>query len=161
MTRSRWNGSLALAGVLVVLAAASSTNGAQQSPNTPVAIVAESILDARTREVSAQLRCPVCQGLSLQDSPSELAQQMRDVVRQQLAAGRTPAEVRAYFVGRYGEWILTRPEPHGFNWFVYALPLVLLAGGAWLLVFAVRKWTTGAPPLAGASSPSGGAGTAS
>jgi cytochrome c-type biogenesis protein CcmH len=161
MTRARWTGSLALAGGIVAFAAVSRAGSAQQSPTTPAAIVAESILDARTREVSSQLRCPVCQGLSLQDSPSELSQQMRDVVRQQLAAGRTPAEVRAYFVGRYGEWILTRPEPHGFNWFVYALPLVLLAGGAWLLMFAVRKWTTRAPPLAEASSPSGGAGTAS
>jgi cytochrome c-type biogenesis protein CcmH/NrfF len=160
MTRVRWSGSLALAGAIVAFTAASSSGGAQQSPRAPAAIVAESILDARTREVSSQLRCPVCQGLSLQDSPSELSQQMRDVVRQQLAAGRNPAEVRAYFVGRYGEWILMRPEPHGFNWVVYALPLVLLAGGAWLLVFAVRKWTTDAPPLAGSRSPSGGARTA-
>jgi cytochrome c-type biogenesis protein CcmH len=158
MIRLRRTGLLAMAGAIVVTLA-SHAGGAQQKPATPAAVVAESILDARTREVSSQLRCPVCQGLSLQDSPSELSQQMRDVVRQQLAAGRTPAEVRAYFVGRYGEWILTRPEPHGFNWVVYALPLLFLAGGAWVLVFAVRKWTTVPPPLAGAGSPSGGRGT--
>jgi cytochrome c-type biogenesis protein CcmH len=126
----------------------------------PAPVVAESILDARTRELSSQLRCPVCQGLSLQDSPSELSQQMRDVVRQQLAAGRSPAEVRAYFVGRYGEWILMRPEPHGFNWIVYALPLVLLAGGGWILALAVRKWTA-AHPVAEAPLPSGRSGIAS
>ena len=126
----------------------------------PAAVVAESTLDARTRELSSQLRCPVCQGLSLQDSPSELSQQMRDVVRQQLAAGRTPADVRAYFVGRYGEWILMRPEPHGFNWVVYAMPLILLAGGGWILALAVRKWTV-AHPSPGASVASGGTGIAS
>lgn len=158
MIRLGRTGLLGMAGAIVVTLA-SRTGVAQQSPATPAAVVAESILDARTREVSSQLRCPVCQGLSLQDSPSELSQQMRDVVRQQLAAGRTPAEVRAYFVGRYGEWILTRPEPHGFNWVVYALPLLLLAGGAWVLAFAVRKWTTVPSPLAGAASPSGGPGT--
>jgi cytochrome c-type biogenesis protein CcmH len=115
-----------------------------QAP-TPAAAAVESTLDARTRQLAAQLRCPVCQGLSLQDSPSELSQQMRDVIRQQLAAGRTPDEVKAYFVGRYGEWILMEPQAHGFNWIVYGLPLFILAGAAWTLVIALRKWT-GAPP---------------
>ncbi|HEY7394345.1 MAG TPA: cytochrome c-type biogenesis protein [Gemmatimonadaceae bacterium] len=111
----------------------------------PTPAAAESTLDARTRQLAAQLRCPVCQGLSLQDSPSELSQQMRDVVRQQLAAGRTPDEVKAYFVGRYGEWILMEPQAHGFNWIVYVLPLLILAGAAWTLSKALRKWTR-APP---------------
>jgi cytochrome c-type biogenesis protein CcmH len=155
MTRRR------LALVVIASVLPSVTAVAQHVAPTPPATVAESVLDARTREVSSQLRCPVCQGLSLQDSPSELSQQMRDVVRQQLAAGRTPAEVRAYFVGRYGEWILTRPEPHGFNWVVYALPLLVLAGGAWMLAFAVRKWTAPSHPLADAPLPSGGPGTPS
>jgi cytochrome c-type biogenesis protein CcmH len=143
----------------IVVPIARRDGGAQQVSVAPPPVVAESILDARTRELSSQLRCPVCQGLSLQDSPSELSQQMRDVVRQQLAAGRTPAEVRAYFVGRYGEWILMRPEPHGFNWIVYALPLLVLAGGGWILALAVRKWTIVASPLPSSPTPSGGPGT--
>lgn len=147
-------------GAAVLVAAVPARAIAQTRAAAPPSVAAESTLDARTRELASQLRCPVCQGLSLQDSPSELSQQMRDVVRQQLAAGKTPAEIRAYFVGRYGEWILMRPEPHGFNWVVYALPLVLLAGGAWFLVFAVRKWTTAAPSPAETHSPSGTPGTA-
>jgi cytochrome c-type biogenesis protein CcmH len=119
-----------------------------QAP-APAAAAADSTLDARTRQLTAQLRCPVCQGLSLQDSPSELSQQMRDVVRQQLAAGRTPDEVKAYFVGRYGEWILMEPQAHGFNWIVYVLPLLLLAGAAWTLASALRKWTRAPPPSPG------------
>jgi cytochrome c-type biogenesis protein CcmH len=103
----------------------------------------DSVLEARTSTVAAQLRCPVCQGLSLQDSPSELAQSMRAVVRDQLARGRTPDEVKAYFVSKYGEWILLAPEPRGFNLVAYAVPfLVVLAGGA-LIVIAVRRWTSG------------------
>jgi cytochrome c-type biogenesis protein CcmH len=159
MTRSHALRLLSL-GAAVLVAAVPARAIAQTKAPAPPSVAAESTLDARTRELASQLRCPVCQGLSLQDSPSELSQQMRDVVRQQLAAGKTPAEIRAYFVGRYGEWILMRPEPHGFNWVVYALPLVLLAGGAWFLVFAVRKWTTPAPSLAEARSPSGTPGTA-
>jgi cytochrome c-type biogenesis protein CcmH/NrfF len=123
---------------VAVLAPRSPNHLMAQQPRT---VAAESALDARTRELAAQLRCPVCQGLSLQDSPSELSQEMRDVVKSQLAAGRTPDEVKAYFVGRYGEWILMEPTRHGFNWIVYVLPFAVLAGGVWTLVVSLRRWT--------------------
>ncbi|MHB1169231.1 MAG: cytochrome c-type biogenesis protein [Longimicrobiales bacterium] len=102
--------------------------------------VAETQLDRDVRAVSAQLRCPVCQGLSLQDSPSELSQEMKDVVRQQLAEGRTPEEVKAYFVSKYGEWILMEPKPEGFNLAVYALPILGLIAGAAFVFFTARRW---------------------
>lgn len=102
--------------------------------------VAETQLDRDVRAVSAQLRCPVCQGLSLQDSPSELSQEMKDVVRQQLAEGRTPEEVKAYFVSKYGEWILMEPKPEGFNLAVYALPIIGLIAGAAFVFFTARRW---------------------
>lgn len=102
---------------------------------------ADSVLDARTREVASQLRCPVCQGLSLQDSPSELSQQMRDLVRQQLAAGKTPDEVKQYFVDRYGVWILMEPPKQGFSGLVYVIPLMMLLVGAIVILLAVRRWT--------------------
>ncbi|MBI4408850.1 MAG: cytochrome c-type biogenesis protein CcmH [Gemmatimonadetes bacterium] len=98
-------------------------------------------LEARTRLVASQLRCPVCQGLSIQDSPSELAQEMKQVVRAQLAAGRTPDEVKAYFVARYGEWILLEPEPRGFNLAVYLLPVLALLAGLAVVGVVVRRWT--------------------
>jgi cytochrome c-type biogenesis protein CcmH len=101
----------------------------------------DSVLEARTSAVAAQLRCPVCQGLSIQDSPSDLAQSMRVVVRDQLAAGKTPEEVQAYFVSKYGEWILLAPKAQGFNVVAYALPvLAVLVGGA-VIGVAVRRWT--------------------
>jgi cytochrome c-type biogenesis protein CcmH len=84
----------------------------------------------------------VCQGLSLADSPSELSMQMKQVVRDQLAAGKSPEEVKAYFVSKYGEWILLEPKPRGMNLAVYLLPLFLLVGGGGLIVVMVRKWTT-------------------
>lgn len=58
---------------------------------------ADSVLEARTAAVAADLRCPVCQGLSIQDSPTELALQMRGVVKDQLRAGKSPDDVKAYF----------------------------------------------------------------
>jgi cytochrome c-type biogenesis protein CcmH len=121
--------------------------GGQQPPtgaavsDTNLTTVADSALEARTSAVASQLRCPVCQGLSIQDSPSELARSMRSLVRQQLAAGKSPAQVEAYFVSKYGEWILLAPSAHGFNLLAYAAPLVLVVGGALLVAVAVRRWT--------------------
>lgn len=108
-------------------------------------VLSDSILDARTKEVAAELRCPVCQGLSIQDSPSELSQQMKQLVRDQLKAGKSPEEVKAYFVSKYGEWILLEPKPHGMNLAVYLAPFVLLLGGGALIVVMVRKWTKDQP----------------
>lgn len=110
--------------------------------------VRDSALEARTSDVARQLRCPVCQGLSIQDSPSELSQSMRAVVRDQLAAGKSPDEVKAYFVSKYGEWILLAPAAHGFNLVAYALPVVVVLGGCFLIFLAVRRWTHNAPVIA-------------
>lgn len=101
----------------------------------------DSALEARTSAVAAQLRCPVCQGLSIQDSPSELAQSMRSVVREQIAAGKTPDEIEAYFVSKYGEWILLAPKPKGFNIVAYAIPVLAVLCGGGAIALAVRKWT--------------------
>ena len=118
----------------LAFAAVGSLNQQQQTQ-------ADSLLEARTAVVAAQLRCPVCQGLSIQDSPSELSQQMRAVVKDQLRAGKSPDEVKAYFVSKYGEWILLEPKPVGFNLLVYALPVLLVAVGLGVIFVSVRKWT--------------------
>ena len=111
--------------------------------DTTVRTTGDSALEARTSAVAAQLRCPVCQGLSIQDSPSELAQSMRSLVRDQLAEGKTPEQVKSYFVSKYGEWILLSPAPHGFNLLAYAVPLLIVIGGGAVIVLAVRRWTAG------------------
>ena len=122
-----------------------------QQVSAPALTRADSILDARTKHVAAELRCPVCQGLSLADSPSQLAQEMRNVVKDQLRAGKSDEEVKAYFVSKYGEWILLEPPARGFNLAVYVLPVVLLLGGAGVVGYLARKWSRdggGRPPPA-------------
>jgi cytochrome c-type biogenesis protein CcmH len=118
-----------------------------QTPGADTAIrlrtPADSALEARTSAVASQLRCPVCQGLSIQDSPSELAQSMRSLVRDQLAEGKSPDQVKAYFVSKYGEWILLSPPPHGFNLLAYVVPVLIVLGGGALIALAVRRWTAG------------------
>jgi cytochrome c-type biogenesis protein CcmH len=65
--------------------------------------------EATVQAIAAELRCVVCQNLSVGDSPSETANQMRAIIRQRLAAGDTPEQVIAYFVEKYGLWILLAP----------------------------------------------------
>jgi cytochrome c-type biogenesis protein CcmH/NrfF len=104
-------------------------------------VVEETLIDRQTREISAQLRCVVCQGLSLQDSPSQLAQEMRSIVREKLEEGMEPAEVKAWFVEKYGEWVLLEPDPRGFNLVVYILPIAMFFGGAGFVFLKARSWT--------------------
>ncbi len=107
-----------------------------QGPQPP-----DSALEARVRALSSELRCPVCQGESIQDSPAALAVEMKAVVREQLAAGRTPDDVKAYFVDKYGEWILLRPRASGWNILVYAMPMLALLIGVAVIVRATRRWS--------------------
>ena len=157
--RSVWQGRGRRVQILLVAAVISTASifsiaAAQPAPTTPrpsagsgqaptPRIPRDSVLDARTREVASGLRCPVCQGESIEQSPSELAQELKSVVREQLAAGRTPDQVREYFVARYGEWILLQPRATGFNVAVYLVPPLLLLAGAALIVVLLKRWTRG------------------
>ena len=104
--------------------------------------------DQTVHEVAAQLRCVVCQALSVADSPSETASQMRAVIRERLAAGETPEQVRAYFVEKYGDWILLSPPKSGFNLLVWVLPFVGVGIGLVLIWRSVRRWSRAAPSTA-------------
>src|SRR5215475_6586873 len=97
-------------------------------------------------EVAAQLRCVVCQNLSVADSPSEMAGQMRAIVRERLAAGQTPAQVRQYFVERYGDWILLAPPRRGFTLLVWVVPYIATLLGIALVAVLVTRWTRQRPP---------------
>ena len=90
--------------------------------------------------VAKQLRCPVCQQLSILDSPADLAVEMRAVVRERLEAGDSEEEVLAYFVSKYGQWVLLDPPKEGFNLVVWLAPLVLLLGGAVVLGKVFAGW---------------------
>ena len=95
--------------------------------------------DERVHEIGAGLRCPVCLNLSVADSPSPLAGEMRTEIETQLRAGRSPEQIRAFFVDRYGEWILLSPLRHGWNLLPWAVPIVGLAAGVAVWVAFVRR----------------------
>ena len=81
------------------------------------------------------LRCPVCQGMPISDSPADMAQSMMAKVRTMHSEGKSEEEILKYFTDRYGDWVLLKPKASGFNWLVWGLPpVVLLLGlGAALL----------------------------
>jgi cytochrome c-type biogenesis protein CcmH len=97
-------------------------------------------LDALTEQVASELRCPVCRSLSVRDSQAALAREVEGVIRERLAAGESPEEVKAYFVSKYGEWILLAPPKRGFTLLVWVLPLAALALGGVLLGVIFRNW---------------------
>ena len=92
-------------------------------------------------EIAAQLRCVVCQNLSVADSPSEMALQMRGVIKERLATGERPDQVVRYFVDKYGDWILLSPPRHGFSLIVWIFPFVAVGVGLGIVALVLRRWT--------------------
>jgi cytochrome c-type biogenesis protein CcmH len=113
---------------------------AAQARTDSVVIPNDPAFEAKVRDVALSLRCPVCQNNSIEESPALLAQDMKREVRQRLAAGESPDEIRRYFVSRYGEWVLTKPRAAGVNLSVWLLPVVALFAGALVVWSAVRRW---------------------
>src|SRR5262249_28822679 len=93
----------------------------QQAGSSPL----EPVLEARVQKLGKQLRCATCQGLSIADSPASMARAQLDKVREFVSAGKSDEEIRAYFVARYGEWILLSPQPPGLNLAVWVGPGVV------------------------------------
>jgi len=98
-------------------------------------------IDEQTREIAKELRCVVCQNLSVADSPSEMAQQMRGIIHEQLQAGKTPQQVKDFFVSKYGEWVLLAPTTKGFSLLVWVLPFVVLVSGIAIALWLVHRWS--------------------
>jgi cytochrome c-type biogenesis protein CcmH len=106
----------------------------------PREMLADPALEARARAITAELRCVVCQSESVDESNADIAHDIRLLVRERLTAGDTDAQVRAYLVDRYGEFVLFRPPMSWRNaplWL--AGPALLLLGGGIALVFIRRR----------------------
>jgi cytochrome c-type biogenesis protein CcmH/NrfF len=98
-----------------------------------------SSFEDRAAYLERGIRCPVCQGVSIADSPSITAREMRDVVTARLAAGATDDEVRAFFVERYGRWILLDPPARGIDLLVWLTPAVVVVAGSGLIIAMARR----------------------
>ncbi|MFN8535344.1 MAG: cytochrome c-type biogenesis protein [Dehalococcoidia bacterium] len=99
-----------------------------------------------------ELKCPICD-TSLEASDTQIANQMKDLIREKLAAGESPEQIKSYFVERYGESILVAPPKAGGSLAAWVMPAVGLIVGAGIVVAALRRFRSRpdpapvAPPL--------------
>ncbi len=105
----------------------------------PDEVLADPALEQRARDLSAVLRCMVCQNQSIDDSDAELARDLRVLVRERLVAGDSNAEVIEFVVSRYGEFVLLKPKFNPRNAVLWATPAILLGIGGVVLLYTVRR----------------------
>jgi cytochrome c-type biogenesis protein CcmH len=117
----------ALAAVLCVAAA-----------SDPAERLADPAQEARAREIFQQVRCLVCQNESIDDSDAELAHDLRRLVREQVAQGRSEAQIKTYLTARYGEFVLLRPAFSPGNALLWAAPFLAALLGLALWFFRLR-----------------------
>src|SRR5438270_1414810 len=110
----------------------------------------ETTADERVDQITTELRCPVCQGLSVKDSTSETARQMRDLVTQRVREEKSDAEIEAEFRAAYGDWIFLSPPVASWSGLVWLVPIAALAAG---LVLVTRRLRTTDTPQIAAPSP--------
>ena len=96
-------------------------------------------LEKRTVEVASLLRCPVCQGLSVADSPAAMALNMKSQVREMLSWGYTQEQIISYFEKSYGQFVRLEPPRKGINWLVWLGPLIALVIGAVIVTATIRR----------------------
>jgi cytochrome c-type biogenesis protein CcmH len=136
--------------LLVALSAFSFTAGATaMEPPSP-----DAALEARLKKLETELRCLVCQNQTLADSSAGLADDLRREVRALAVAGKSDAEIKAYLVARYGDFVLYNPPLKSTTWLLWGGPFALLAGGALLWWVILWRRSRRVPPDAVQPDPS-------
>lgn len=135
-----------LAFVIALLLGALPSNG-QAAAAVPTA--QDPVAASRAVRISEQLRCLVCQNQTIAESSADLALDLRQQVREQIAAGRSDDEIIAYMVARYGDFVLYRPPLKATTVLLWAGPALLLTGGLVILarVSRSRRRLAEDPPL--------------
>lgn len=99
----------------------------------------EAAINAKAASIAVKLRCPVCQGVAVSDSPSGMATKMRAQIRDLVAQGYSEEQVMRYFERSYGEFVRLEPPMQGLNVLLWILPAVVLLGGAWFVIHRARR----------------------
>ncbi len=124
---------LALLAALLLCAAASD----------PADRLSDPAKEARARALFRDVRCLVCQSESIDESDAELARDLRQLIRRDVAEGQSDDQIKAYLVSRYGEFVILTPRPSLGNAVLWVGPLLVLAIGVGVLVLRARA--PGAP----------------
>ena len=110
-------------------------------PPTPLADtqLADPRQEAQAKALMETIRCLVCQGQSIADSDAELAGDMRAMVRERIAAGEKPAQIRAWLVRRYGSWVSYDPPLNRTTWLLWSAPALFLVVGIMIAARSFRR----------------------
>ena len=117
----------------------------------PAAALSPEEVDQRVLAITDDLRCPTCQALSVKDSEASFSDEIRDKVRRMVEEGQTDDQIKAYFVTRYGEWILRAPPKRGLGLVVWALPVVAVAGAGGAIAWSILRGRRGRAARSGAA----------
>lgn len=119
-----------------------------EPPPAPDQPLTDPAQEARARTLFGDIRCVVCQHESIADSPAGIASDLRRLVREQIAAGKTDEEIKADLIRRYGDYVLFQPPVRVGTWVLWFGPFALAAGaGAVLLLRSRRRASVEAAPL--------------
>jgi cytochrome c-type biogenesis protein CcmH len=102
--------------------------------------------EERARAIGRELRCLVCQNQSIDDSNAGLARDLRQIVRERVAAGDSNAEVLAFVTARYGDYVRLTPPLNAATVALWASPVVVLGLGALAVLGFYRRRTAVTPP---------------
>lgn len=110
-----------------------------EPPPPPDVPLADLAMEAKAHDVMLVLRCLTCQNQSIADSNAGQAQAMRAEVRERIAAGESPDEVKAFFIERYGDWVSFSPPARADTMLLWAAPLLFLLVGVALMWRRIRR----------------------
>lgn len=105
----------------------------------PEAVKDDPAIEQRLQKLSQELRCLVCQNETLADSRADLAEDLRDEIREQMKAGKSDKEIIAFLTDRYGQFILYRPQVTPTTYLLWFGPFVLLLAGLAVLFYYIRQ----------------------
>ena len=126
--------------VIAVLVALVALVAATSAPAQPAATTSADLAsEARVMAIAAELRCLVCQNQTIADSDAGLARDLRKIIREMLAAGRSEREVLDFMAQRYGDFVLYRPPLKPTTWLLWAGPALMAALGALALGITLRR----------------------
>jgi cytochrome c-type biogenesis protein CcmH len=122
-----------------VLLAALAAVGCMAAASDPAERLPDPAQEARAREIFKDVRCLVCQNESIDDSEADLAHDLRQIVREQVRAGRSEAEIKRFLTDRYGEFVLLTPSFSAGNLALWGGPFVVVLLGGLLLLHRLRN----------------------
>jgi cytochrome c-type biogenesis protein CcmH len=136
----RW---IAILGLMLAVTA----SFAQADPQDPTRDkpLPDPAMEAQARVFMRDIRCVVCQSQSIDESDAEIAAQLRNAIREQMAAGKSPDEIRAFLVARYGDFVLLKPPFKASTLLLWGGPFLLVAIGLGFIILQRRQRTTATP----------------